>query len=468
MKPIRVATIAALFISGQALGQSVITYTLQLGGNNNVSSHEDGNEPAYIGGNPADGQQIDAPGGFGIVNWDVTVAVSGIHSGGPGDGVPTNGLANAVFTLEIRQGSAGGPLHAVGRVGGTANNPTGEGFFSTINDGDADGFRGVLLGADPLANADFTRSFQGLITGNPDTPGRIYDRKTDRGPRLDRTEFPSCTGLPAGNTAALGTLVGMGAGYSQLVFGTGDVRTAGVGNAGNCALSVVSIAEGQIRLAPGNYCLVLVPGTGNNVLRGDFTCNQSPAPGSFAVAANQVQGDSICFTVGTVVGRTLVSAASRRTHGGAGAFDIAAPLSGTAASEPRQAGALPQMVLTYDSSPAGVTCGDYTVTNGTCTAVTVSGNTATMTLSGLAKNTCLTVQDNGALGDNNVSVRLAEGNSDNVGGINILDLTAVKNALLQAININNNHLKDVQPNGVINILDLTAVKNNLFAPSTCP
>lgn len=490
MNRIRLAAIAALLLGGQALGQSVMTFTLELGGDPKVADWEGFLETQYVPGSSANNQNFAAG---SIVNWDVKVGVSGTHqttpAGGPGHNTVPNGVANFVFTLELHQGTAGGPLVAVGAApqvcdsgtvaGGdcTNNHPTGDGFFSTTNDGDGDGIRGIFIGPDPLTNAAFSRSFNGKIAGSGSGPGRVWDLLASGGPYLDRIQYPSAAGFPAGNTAPLGKLVGMGAGFSQYTRGGTETRTPGVGGSGSCAIQVVPVAEGQLKLANGTYTLVVVPGTGNNILSGAFNC-ATQAPGSFALAVNQAVGSSLTFTIGGGGGCTqvsLASAASRRTHGAAGAFDLAAPLTG-AVREGRQAGSAPAMVLTFSGPPTNASggalaCSDFTITNGTCAGVTVSGNNAIVALSGLTKNTCLTVAATGVClvpgSDNNVSVVLHEGQANTDTAVNILDLQAIKNVLNQALS-QANFRSDINVNGTINILDLQACKNNLNQAAACP
>jgi hypothetical protein len=78
---------------------------------------------------------------------------------------------------------------------------------------------------------------------------------------------------------------------------------------------------------------------------------------------------------------TLLSAASRLTHGSAGAFDINMPLTGTPGVEDRSASTY-SAVFTFDTP---VTSGEVTVLSGTATvgAITFSGNEMTAALTGV-------------------------------------------------------------------------------------
>ena len=187
--------------------------------------------------------------------------------------------------------------------------------------------------------------------------------------------------------------------------------------------------------------------------------------------------DALDLREGTVTADlTLIGATSKRTHGAAGVFGLDAPLAAPHAIEPRQNGATPVMTLSFDGVPVAtdgtVNCGqEIIVANGTCNSAVVNGNDIDVSMT-FDKNQCVTVSVsglNGLTGDTDVSVIAHEGNVNGVTGVNILDLTAVKNSLLQGVNIIN-FLNDVNVSGgSINILDLTVTKNNLFVPAgACP
>ncbi len=165
----------------------------------------------------------------------------------------------------------------------------------------------------------------------------------------------------------------------------------------------------------------------------------------------------------------IVSAVSRRTHTGAGTFDVALPLSGAPGVEPRSVGAgSPTLVLTFNVPPGPMGCGDLVLTNATCAGVTVSGNDAAISLGGLVKNRCVRVQAPAAGGDNTVEWLNHLGDVNGDGPVNIVDLQEVKSGLFQAVGAGNATL-DVNADGVINIVDLQEVKSNLFAGVTgCP
>ena len=94
------------------------------------------------------------------------------------------------------------------------------GWYSLINDGDANGTRGTLTGADPLYNAAFPSVYNVSSTMS----GRVIDTVAAGGPNMDQFQYPSATGLAVkvGTTTVLpvgcnGKLVGMGAGYKEFL-----------------------------------------------------------------------------------------------------------------------------------------------------------------------------------------------------------------------------------------------------------
>lgn len=192
--------------------------------------------------------------------------------------------------------------------------------------------------------------------------------------------------------------------------------------------------------------------------------------------------DDISFTDDSVVVAdppVLASAVSRRVHGGNGTFDIDVPLSGFAV-EPRQNGQTgSQTVLTFDkaveATDGAPNCGqEIIVTGGTCTGVTISGAEVRVDMT-FNKNACVRVAASGIraagggpamTGDNDVLILTHEGNVNQVTGVNILDLQAIKN-VLNAPLAAGNFMNDVTVSGSINILDLQACKNNLLQGATC-
>jgi len=314
---LKLVAVLALVVAGQAMAQSTITYTLELGGDNHVADYEDGLYPQYtrLPNGDLDGQTYNVG---DTINWAALVEVGGTHQGGLGDGLAPAGAANLVFTLELKDAS--------GTVLLSAGGPAAQGWYSTINDGDDDGARGLIEGPDPLENAAFPTVFD--IDGYGSNGGRLFDIYDNGGPGMTYYHYPSADGRPSAAVVTDGKLHGMGAGYEE--FDPTMNQTGGVGLASNTtectALGVLPLFEGQINtdgLAAGSYTLELTVEQGNNILPGlSGICSSGSTVGTFAVAANQVTGDTIQFNLSAGCTEPVVTAAvSRKTHGSAGTFD---------------------------------------------------------------------------------------------------------------------------------------------------
>ena len=125
----------------------------------------------------------------------------------------------------------------------------------------------------------------------------------------------------------------------------------------------------------------------------------------------------------------LVSAASRMTHGGGAAFDVALPLSGASGIESRGLANGLTLVLSFDRPVSG---GTAAVTAGTATVdgkVGASGNTLTVRLTGVANaqelQVTVTGGGRGALAPVVVRLRTLEGDIDGDGTVSRQDVGAV-------------------------------------------
>lgn len=269
---IGVAVLAAC-LAGPAFGASKISYIATMGGDNHAADWKASTRTQYSGADEADGQyfQKTLP-----VPYAIKLKAEGVHSqpGHASDGFEIYGAANCVFNVELYKDSESGAL------------ATGATFYSTINNGTS---------GDPTANAAFAVSY--LISG---VYGRLIDTAAAGGPRMEPIfTYP---------TAQPGKLIGQGAGYKEWnrTGNTSVFTYAGVGMTtmpGSVAgLGVVPIAEGQIdmsTLEDGTYVLKVVPGAGNNVLRGDMNMLAATNRPAFAVASNETAGDTITFTIGS-------------------------------------------------------------------------------------------------------------------------------------------------------------------------
>ena len=480
MKSRTLSVLIALAIGSTVAAQSSMTLTVGLGGDNHTADWESGTFALFTGGSQADGQSyaVGTP-----LTWDITVAVGGVHQttpgGLPGDGVAPNGAALVVFNLELREGTAGGPLAAVSRATVVSDTPTTAGWYSSINDGD---------GGDSTENAAFTNVFNIAGNGPPSNAGRLIDLIAQGGPYLDLPQFPSVAGLPIGASTLPGKLEGMGAGFTAFTPNGVFSRTAGVGMTGSTGGGCTGLLnpplfEGQIStigLATGTYVLVVVPEAGN-VLRGDFNC-ATESPASFAVAANALTGDDITFSLtAPPPAPTVTSAESLATHGGAGEQSIAMGVSPAVGdvecrsqTSPRKRKInLDSAISANDGSiddgdeivvtcnpPAAVTASNITLTNG--------GTSLEFDLTGVPERCCLSIllhdlaTDLGSgvpgntMPDTTILQRVLTGDATNSGKATSADVNLVKS--LAGATTGANFRADLNADGTVDNTDTNLAK----------
>jgi hypothetical protein len=140
----------------------------------------------------------------------------------------------------------------------------------------------------------------------------------------------------------------------------------------------------------GDYITIVSDNTGGNVAYS--------ATFNFNSARGQHEEDVYYVRVApSTSGITLLSAASRLTHGSAGTFDIAMPLAGTSGVEDRTSSTY-NAVFTFDGP---VTSGEVTVLSGTATVGTISfsGNSMTAQLTGVTVAEVVTLRVQNINGD---------------------------------------------------------------------
>ena len=472
---LKLATVLALVVAGQAMAQSEMIFTLELGGDNHADLYKGFLYPEYTRnpGGDLDGQTFDEG---AIIDWAALVEVGGIHQtdpvGGIGDGLPPAGAANIVLSLRLTDG--------LGNVLLGAGSLTEQGWFSTINDGEDRA--GIEI--DPLENAAFPTVFN--LYGNGANGGRLFDSDANGGPHLDFYSYPSVAGRAGGTdpedpnppmpAITDGSLRGMGAGYSYFFPAEqGGFHTGGVGLAQDVAdvctaLGVLPLFEGQINtdgLAPGTYTLEVIAEQGNNILWGETDACFFGYWDTFAVPVNNVVVDTITFEIGTPVDPctdpVVTAAVSRKQHGAAGIFDVDV-LNG--AIESRVNG-VTQLVVTFDQDVIEVSQPSVSVTSGSVTNVTIDGNVVTVDISGGPLYTPQTISFPGladvtgmclATGTVNAAARLGDVNGD--GNITVTDMVQVRNNLGQPVTASN-FRADVNIDGNITVTDMVQVRNNL-------
>ncbi len=140
----------------------------------------------------------------------------------------------------------------------------------------------------------------------------------------------------------------------------------------------------------GDYITMVSDNTGANVAYS--------ATFNFNTSRGQHEEDVYYVRVApSTSGINLLSAASRLTHGAAGTFDIAMPLTGTSGVEDRSSSTY-NAVFTFD---APVTSGEVTVLSGTATvgAISFSGNSMTAQLTGVTSAEVVTLHVQNINGD---------------------------------------------------------------------
>ena len=171
------------------------------------------------------------------------------------------------------------------------------------------------------------------------------------------------------------------------------------------------------------------------------------------------------------------SAVSRKTHGGAGSFDVNLPLTGTPGIECRTGSATNDysMVVTFSSnvnvtgSPqAQVTSGTGCVgTGGVCNGnVSVSGNAVTVPLTNISNAQTIDVRINGVNStsdapatDFTIPMSILIGDTNANATVNAADVAQTKARLGQTVGATN-FRSDVNANGSINAADTAVIKQH--------
>jgi len=197
-------------------------------------------------------------------------------------------------------------------------------------------------------------------------------------------------------------------------------------------------------LSPGRH-VIFVRGRGVTSVQGFETW------GPISAAFLDVTGET----------STLLSAASRLTHGAAGTFDIAMPLTGTSGVECRLATTY-NAVFTFD---APVTSGEVTVLSGTAAVgpVTFSGNSMTAQLTGVTSAEIVTLHTQNINGDGqshgDVPFGFLTGDADANRVVSKPDQTLVQGQANQPVT-STNFREDLNADGRIKSSDTNIVKTN--------
>jgi hypothetical protein len=157
------------------------------------------------------------------------------------------------------------------------------------------------------------------------------------------------------------------------------------------------------------------------------------------------------------------SAFSRKTHGGAGTFDVPLPLTGDVGVECRSGGATNdyQMIINFETT---VTVESASVTSGTgsVSSFSVSGSQVTVNLTGVTNVQRITVTlhnvNNGtSTGDVPVSMGVLVGDVNGNAVVNASDVSLTKAQVGQPVS-GSNFREDVNASGTISATDVAQVK----------
>ncbi|HEU0209070.1 MAG TPA: dockerin type I domain-containing protein [Candidatus Udaeobacter sp.] len=188
----------------------------------------------------------------------------------------------------------------------------------------------------------------------------------------------------------------------------------------------------------------------------------------------RVDNVSIAQRACCVAAPSVTSAVSRKTHGGAGTFDINLPLTGNVGVECRSGGATNDytMVVTF-ANPVSVTGSPQAqVTSGTGTigtggagnggAVTVAGAVVTIPLTSVTNQQRITVKlsgvsDGAAMGDVSIPMGILNGDTNGNGTVNAGDVTQTKIQVGAVVGAGN-FRTDVNNSGTLNAGDVSFVK----------
>jgi ligand-binding sensor domain-containing protein len=161
----------------------------------------------------------------------------------------------------------------------------------------------------------------------------------------------------------------------------------------------------------------------------------------------------------------LTSAASRKTHGSAGTFDIGLPLTGEPAVECRSSGGAHALVFTFSANVTGGTAQVQSGTGSVSGAPIFNGNTMTVNLSGVSDVQTLTVSLSNVTGAGGsvlpaatVTLHLLAGDTNGNKTVNASDIGQTKAESGVPVTAAN-FRTDVTVNGSITSSDLALVKS---------
>jgi uncharacterized protein (TIGR03118 family) len=254
-------------------------------------------------------------------------------------------------------------------------------------------------------------------------------------------------------------------------FGDGTINAFNPAN--GAFLGTIRNAGGTQIVVPGLWGLMF--GNGGNGGATNALFFTAGIPGSGAIEDHGLFGN---FTPITTTSPNLVSAVSRRTHSGAGTFDL--PLSlvpppgvnHNPTTEPRQ-GPAQTIVFTFDK-PINAATASITEGSATANAPTFSGNDVVVGLTGVTNQQYVTISlsnvastDGGTGGSGSVRVGYLVGDVNQNRVVAVSDLGLVNAQLAQPVTAAN-FLKDVNATGTLTVADKGITNANLAKALSAP
>lgn len=175
----------------------------------------------------------------------------------------------------------------------------------------------------------------------------------------------------------------------------------------------------------------------------------------------------------------ITNAASRKTHGSAGDFEVPLPLSGSPGVENRVAGGggAHTLVVRFNRFLSSGSAMVFDGTGAVSGAPVINGNAMTINLTGVTDAQLLTVRlqnvtntEAEVLPDTNVTVGFLLGDVNGTGSVNATDVSLAKSISGEPVSAGN-FRADTNVSGAINATDISIVKSrsgNTLAPSTTP
>jgi uncharacterized delta-60 repeat protein len=258
--------------------------------------------------------------------------------------------------------------------------------------------------------------------------------------------------------------------YSVLLQGDGKIVTVGYPNSESSdadfllarlntsgALDTTFGIGGKVRASFGD----LNDGANGALLQPD---GKIVAVGFHPTPSNRFAEFEVARFLGSSGSLSITSAVSRKTHGGAGSFDISLPLIGEPGLESRSAGDSQTLVFSFSSD---VVSGSASVTAGTGSvsgSPIFAGNTMTVNLTGVTDVQKITVtltdvtsSDSQVLPDTSVSMNVLIGDATADKTVNNSDVRLTRGQVGIAVTALN-FREDVNVNGSISTADVRLVR----------